>query len=407
MFSSIKNNISKSLFFAISLFAFLISVSIAIRNDTGTRNLYIYQAEAFQHGRLDVSESRGNVAFFEDKYYVPFPPFPAILLLPIKTISANVNTTLISLFLTILNVIIAKNILKKLNTDKFVGYWLLLAFFLGTGYWLAVIRSSGVWYFAHVVSMTFVLLSIRETLGNGRGVIAGLFLGFAFLSRQLTIYLSIFIVASLVTNHYNDTRTKKVWTTTSFLIALGACVLVYLVYNYLRFGNPFDTGYSYLKLGSLLNSRVERFGLFNIAYVPINVIYMFFQGPHFEFQGTLIPQTMDPFGTSITFASPFLFFAFFAKCNKLIKISAWSAISISLIHMMLYYNNGLVQVNTQRFTLDFLPLLLVLVALSLTSVKKYLSFFYLSVVYSVTLNIIALLLFPHIKDFLTIMRAVL
>jgi hypothetical protein len=134
---------------------------------------------------------------------------------------------------------------------------------------------------------------------------------------------------------------------------------------------------------------------------------MFFQGPHFEFQGSLIPQTMDPFGTSITFASPFLFFAFFANCNKLIKISAWLAISISLVHMMLYYNNGLVQVNTQRFALDFLPLLFVLVALSLASVKKYLPFFYLSVVYSVSLNIIALLLFPHVKDFLTIMRAVL
>ena len=55
--------------------------------------------------------------------------------------------------------------------------------------------------------------------------------------------------------------------------------------------------------------------------------------------------------------------------------------------MLFYYNNGWGQINVQRFTLDFLPVLVVLVALSVKNVNKKL--FYASIIYSVSVNILS------------------
>jgi hypothetical protein len=121
---------------------------------------------------------------------------------------------------------------------------------------------------------------------------------------------------------------------------------------------------------------------------------MFLQGPHIEFGGELklIPQGMDIFGTSLIFASPFVLFALFAKGNKVTIYSAWTAIGFTLLHMLLYYGNGYVQINVQRYTLDFLPVLILLVAWSLQNSDRKLLCTLMT--YSVLLNIIALFLLP-------------
>jgi hypothetical protein len=36
---------------------------------------------------------------------------------------------------------------------------------------------------------------------------------------------------------------------------------------------------------------------------------------------------------------------------------------LAIIHMLLFHNNGYAQINCQRFSLDFLPILVILVAL--------------------------------------------
>jgi len=59
-----------------------------------------------------------------------------------------------------------------------------------------------------------------------------------------------------------------------------------------------------------------------------------------------------------------------------------------IIHTLLYYNNGYVQANTQRFSLDFLPIIIILVALSIKSIPENL--WKASVVYSIILNVLAL-----------------
>ena len=76
-------------------------------------------------------------------------------------------------------------------------------------------------------------------------------------------------------------------------------------------------------------------------------------------------MAVDGVGTSLTIASPFIFVALAARGSgtSVPVRAAWASIGLALLHMLLYYNNGFVQLNAHRFCLDFLPVLMVLIAL--------------------------------------------
>jgi hypothetical protein len=139
-----------------------------------------------------------------------------------------------------------------------------------------------------------------------------------------------------------------------------------------------------------MQARVSKYGLFHPAYLLFNFIYMFLQGPHFQFTPPALLTVgygeIDQFGTSITFASPFVFFAVKAKWQKGVLCAAWISIVVALIHAMCYYTNGWGQMNTQRFTMDFMPILILLVALGIQHVTPLL--WKAAIAYAIILNVI-------------------
>jgi len=397
------------------LLAFLVFIASswdAILQDSGDKNLYVHQAQAFLQGRLDIEARLHDTAVYDGKSYVSFPPFPALLLLPFVLLLGveGTKTVLISIIISLLNVALLIKILQKLEIDPNHILWTVAAFFLGTAYWSSVRSSSGVWFFAHIVAVGCMFLAVSEALGRGSGVLTGLFLGMAFLSRQLSVYHAIFLGAALLQNPRYAGKRSKLTNVTGFIGAFGLCVGVYLVFNWLRFDNVLDTGYAHIPLMGHLKERVDRLGLFNIAYVPFNLAYMFLQGFHLEF----VPPTyltvvgVDPFGTAITFASPFILAAFWAKQitpaptadgraagddirgRKNLLGAAWASVCLTLIHVLFYYNNGSLQWNAQRFSLDFLPVLIILVARGAKHQNKKL--WQATIVYSILLNTLTLVL---------------
>lgn len=391
-------------YFKISLLLLVVLLIIGrfwyeIYSYTGEENLYVHQAKAFLEGHLDIPQYYHDVAIYNGRFYLPFPPFPALLLVPFVAIFGIISTkpVLISIALSVLNVIILMRILKKLGIDSKTIYWLVAAFFLGTAYWSAAYLSYIVWLFAQVVAVTCMFLAINEALGKGRGVLTGLYLGMAFLSRYACIFAAIFLIAVLWENKFFTTRRSKLSNVLGFVISVGLCVCVFLILNWIRFGNVFETGYNYISYAGFLKERFNRFGSFHPAYVPFNFINMFLQGFHIVFS----PPTylrgfrMDPFGTSITFASPFVFIAFLAKWKKRLLWTAWISITIVLVHQLFFIGNGYTQVNTQRYTLDFLPILILLVALGTKRVKENL--WKAAMLYSIILNVVALLCVPLLR----------
>jgi len=175
-------------------------------------------------------------------------------------------------------------------------------------------------------------------------------------------------------------------------LSVGSFVILYLLYNYARFGNPLDTGYNHIIYIGVLSDRVQQYGVFSTKYLLFNLYSTLIKGFNIEFEGKtyLKIKDMDSWGTSLLSASPFLIASIKAQWPKILKYSAWVTISIIYIGQLFYHNNGYQQVNTSRFCLDFLPLLIVLVSLGISKMPLWLT--KAMVTYAILLNIVSFII---------------
>ena len=370
----------------------------------GVPNIHVFQALAFLQGHVYLPFSQKglnfDIALHNGHYQCPFPPFPAAVLVPFVAIfGTSTHVVPISLVLTALNVFVLTRLLRKLNVASRFIPWILAAFFLGSPYW-GIVRGSEIGaYFSHVVAVTGILLALNEAFGTARGSLVGVFLGMAFLSRQLSLYTAIVLSAILWQHPRFITNKKRFGSLLLFFGSFSIAVAIYLIFNWLRFDHPFDTGYSkWLETDFFMAERQKHYGHFHPAYFFHNFVYMFIQGFHLEFSLPMYLDKphIDPFGTSLTFASPFIFFAFLARPRRLLLWGAWSSITLCLLHVLFYYGNGWVQENGIRYALDFLPVLMVLVALGIQNAESKL--WKAAIAYSIGLNLLAFSLIPHIYD---------
>lgn len=364
-------------------------------------NLYAYQARAFLSGHLYIVEQGFDTALFGGRTYVPFPPMPAIVLMPVVAVFGipGASGLTVGVVLTVLNVLLVYRISCRLGLFASDRVWLVLAMFAGTGYWYVVTESNGVWFAAHVVASTALFLGIFEAWGKGRGVLVGLALAAAFLSRQLTILAGVALVWRLWSHPRFTTLRARAVNLAWFAAAAGLGLAIYLAFNRARFGDAFDTGYRHIPFGGFLKERFDAHGLFSVAHVPFNFAYLFLQGFHLDLSpvGTLAHAARsDAFGTSLLAASPFVVVALFAPRAAGEVRALWISVAAIATGHLLYLNNGFAQVNTQRFTLDFTPLLLVLVAIGLRyeAARSRAWLWRGCIVYAILLNVLCLVLLP-------------
>ncbi|MCS6773503.1 MAG: glycosyl transferase family 39 [Anaerolineae bacterium] len=362
----------------------------------GEANLYAHQAESFLSGRLSVEADLQDVAVHRGERFVPFPPFPAVALMPLVAIFGVERAPVVAFAVALsgLSGYLLARILQTLELSPLIGVVATMGFFLGTAYWSAVRVSERVWFFAQVIAVLCTLTALHQALVRRSAWMSGLCLGLAFLSRQMTVYLALFVLSLLITRQPSRTTREQLRVAAAFAIPLSLCVGIYLLLNYLRFGDAFETGYRFIQLTGHLAERVSKHGLFSLEYVPFNAIYLFLQGFHLEFAPPdfLRPVGLDPFGSSLLAASPFVAAAFWARWHRLLVVSAWASVGLIVAQTLLYYNNGMLQWNAQRFTLDFLPALMVLVGVGM---RSHTSVWVLAVAYAVALNAVALLAFQR------------
>ncbi len=365
-------------------------------SNNGSDNAYLLFAESLLNGKLTLPpmSSYGDMILFKGNVYLPYPPLPAFLLLPFVALfgAANVNTVLIALVISCVNLYLVHKILVKLKVSEAYFPWLTIGFFFGTGYWYALFTSHHVYAFAHITSCMFVLLFLNELFHKQRWWLVGLLIGCSFFTRQFTLFYLFFAVGYMLYHKQQRKESFKLSAFCSLLAPVAAFILIYLFYNYYRFGNALDTGYRSIVYIGDLKDRVEQYGVFNIRYFLFNVYSLFIKGFNIEFTGSglLRIKDMDLWGTSLLSASPFLIASLKSKWPRLLKIGAWLSVSSIALGALFYHNNGFHQVNTMRFSLDFLPLLFLLCASGSKSIPTWL--FKGMIVYSVSLNILAFLI---------------
>jgi len=380
--------------------ALVLLAGIVLRalGEAGGSNSYALLAEAFLNGRLHVEGCFDyDCATFQGKTYVFFPPFPALLITPFIAVFGKgfAGFVLLGALMGAAALWLWRRILGHYLEERADVFWFLLAIAFATPLYYLMLRGDGVWFFAQITAFLLVTAALYQTLFGRRLWVAGLFIGLAFLSRQLSLLYLPFLFALVLRDDEPliSFQRKHIVRVLQLGLPVAGAVLVYLVYNYVRFGDPFETGYTFMVAAvsdnpNFIEARMAETGLFSKDYFLFNVLYLFFQGLHVEFGGRYLMQItgVDPLGTSIIAASPFVLLLFFAPARRELLMGFFVIAMIICVHLF-YHSNGFSQYNAQRYALDWLPIAFMILACSITAQRS--AIFRLLVAYAMALNVVA------------------
>lgn len=355
------------------LLAFVIYLAIAM--STGgiwwrtQNNYYNYLADAFLHGQLHlrlIPLSTHDLVFYQDKYYLYWPPFPAVLLMPfILLFGVNFSDVLFTVLIGSLNVGLIALLLRQLQNkhittiEKTHRSLLVIFFALGSVH-LPLATFGTVWATGQLVAFLFICLAYISAISMNAWkafFFTGAALTCAMLTRNHVIFAGIWLYYYLI-----NANQQKGWRQLILLCATGILPIfiggvLYLAYNFYRYGNPFDVGLEHHLMAGVFQSDYFQYGLFNTHYIPINIYYQYVFYP--------FPWTAESFmGGSLFLLSPVLFLIFWGIWHGRPRASIFfltlSAI-ITNIPILMLMGTGWAQMGP-RYTLDFTVPLLILAA---------------------------------------------
>jgi hypothetical protein len=292
------------------------------------------------------------------KYYVSFPPFPAAIFLPFVAIwGTNVNDVLITVILAALGPMLLFLVLRRLQArgdssrSEIDDLTITAMFGVGTVYYYSSVMGQ-VWYTAHIVSTVLAGLFVLASLEARYPVLAGLALGALALTRPQMGFWGIFFL-------YEMQRAKKPWLST--LLKVGIPVLLFGIagaaFNYARFHSFTEFGHTYLNVR--WTDRIQRYGLFNFAFLARNLSACFFLTPKFLAKP---PYFQLPWhGLSVFITTPALALLLWPRVRTSLHTALWITVAPIALLGFMYQNDGWVQFG-YRFMIDFLFGLMMLFA---------------------------------------------
>jgi hypothetical protein len=332
---------------------------------------FVYLAESFLHGHLDllhVPDPPYDLTLFAGRWYVSFPPLPALLMVPLVAICGlAVSDVAFSVVLGAANVSLLYAVLSRLEAwNSRVKTWLCVLLGLGTPLWYCAALGS-VWYTAHVAAVTCLCLYALEVTGRNRPLLAGLWLGLGFLARAPVLFaFPLSLVIGLRQACDVRHRARRLF---SFVLGTVPALLGQAAYNWARFGDPLEFGYHWMNSPSPLLERQATWGQFSLHFLPENLYTMLIRPPLLSL--TPFHVEPDPWGMGLLFTCPALLLALrltetrvFLKnlVSSPLRLGLWLSIALVQVPSLLYFNTGSYQFG-YRFALDWLPLGVMLAAL--------------------------------------------
>jgi hypothetical protein len=349
-------------------------------------------ARSFSQGKLYLinPSQTFDLTFYQGHWYVPEPPLPALLMLPLILLSGGANPILFSIFFSAINCVLVFLILDQLSflgwikTPRIGILLLVLLFAFGTPHWW-VGMDGGVWFVSQIVAVTFIALAVLFALKSWSPWLVGLSLGAAIASRPTVFMIWLFLLAILaqqMKDKDNKVEGKPLvmWAFKS-LIPIGLIGIGLLAYNYFRFNNFLNFGYSTINGSLQVVTDVQKYGMFNFHFIPINLFTMFLKLPAIQTSQPYLSPSL--FGMSIFATTPAFFYLIHHYEKRLWIMGAWVSVLLSIGVLALYSNTGYAEFG-YRYVLDFIVPLLCLLA---TTIKGKISIlFILLILVSVMIN---------------------
>ena len=351
---------------------------LAGRSFEAGRGDFFYLADAFLHGRtwLDFQPGPYDVIIAAGRVYVPFAPFPAIVLLPLVAVTGPLTADQLE---SGVNAVLAAGgvgmcwwLLGRLGVERLTErVWLTVLFGFSTQI-LWVTTRGGVWHTGHLIATILTFGCLIELWGRRRAWLVGLLAGAAFLTRAplalaIPFYALLLEPATARAGLHRGTD-LAVWVRDGFpwrawgLLALGVLpsVVGFFLYNQIRFGTPLESGYALATLPDWLERQRQQ-GLFALAHVPMNIDYFLLHLPLLIAEPPFFRP--DGLGLSVLVTSPGLLFALRADWRQR---QAWwlagAALAV-LVPTLLYYGGGWLQYG-YRYFLDSVPFVMALCGLA-------------------------------------------
>ncbi|HEY9765231.1 MAG TPA: hypothetical protein V6C82_02665, partial [Chroococcales cyanobacterium] len=351
------------LLFPLGIFFFvLFAYRFLNRHQCVSLHYFVPLADAFFHGRLNVLEHPSwlnELVPFHGKFFVVYPPMPAVVLMPFMLLwGKGMNQAFVSVILGALSVYLVYFLLYNLGFSLKKRVFFSLFFAFGTIFWYSAQNGSS-WHFAQMCATTFMLLAILETQEGKRPWLMGLFLGCAALSRLPTLMAFPFFLLFLLQEKKEKKEVLIAWL--QFGAVLSLFMGLYLLYNFLRFGSFFNTGYSLIP--GLMQEYQYRYGFLSLHSVGRNLYALFLKTPNFV-ENLPYLQATKLGGMSILLTTPLFLWAIKARGRDALTVGCWLAVALISVPILMHSDPGGEQFG-YRYAQDFYPFLFLLTMQSL------------------------------------------
>lgn len=394
-------------------------------------NHYALLAQSWLSGRLDlgapppVYAGNNDFAHYGSRWFVIFPPFPAVVLVPLVAFAGNAETVRDGQFFlwlagigpAVLFLVFEKFRRMGLSQCPMRTHAILaLLFAFGTVYFFSAEQGT-VWFAAHIVAVALAAAYLLFALDAERPVLAGTMLGLAFATRpplafagvlflleswriarqgaasvhapaeQLELALGAPVSGVAAATRVRDLRVQ---------LALFAAPLVITVgllgwYNHARFGSAFDSGYQYLVVA--WRPRIEKWGLFGYHYLARNLGLLLTGLPYLSDKSAHIPFQINGHGLALWFTSPVYLWLLWPRRIGPVQRALWVTVLLVALPTLLYQNSGWLQFG-QRFSNDYAVFLFALICIG---GYRYGWLFRVAAAWSVIVNAFGALTFGRVE----------
>jgi hypothetical protein len=228
------------------------------------------------------------------------------------------------------------------------------------------VQSGKVWQLNHAISQVGLLLLLLDVYGRRRGWLGGVGLIVCVWTRYTMAAYAGPLLWSVFAGG-DRRRAAKIGAVSAVMLAVGVPTTL----NALKFGDPLDTGYALIYEGrhddptDVFAQDAKKYGVFSTAFVARNLWAMNVGPPDVveRREGKRLEPNTEC--TGIWWTSPILLYLFIDwrriwadRSNR-----AWSA-AVGAVYaaLVMFHTTGAEQRGYNRFSLDFLLPLLVMIA---------------------------------------------